>query len=59
MPAGSIIPGNTQTDVVVRVARRVVQIQRQDPGVAAIIPIATANEPAFTNNQTTISSILL
>ena len=41
-----VIPGNTETDVRVRVAGSVVQIQRQDAGVAAIVPIATAKEGA-------------
>lgn len=41
-----VIPGNTETDVRVRVAGSVVQIQRQDASVAAIVPIATAKEGA-------------
>ena len=54
------IPGHPEPDVAVRVARRVVQIQRQHSGIAAIVPIATAKEATQAhNNRITISSILL
>ena len=42
--AGFIIPRDTKPDVRVRVRRGVVQIQRQHASVAAIVPIATADE---------------
>jgi len=38
------LPRNPETDVAIRVARRIVQIQCQDTGIAAIVPIATADE---------------
>ncbi len=37
--------GAPETDVVVRVARTIVQVQRLYPGIAAIVPIAAADEP--------------
>jgi len=35
------LPGAAKPNVVVRVRRRIVQIQSKDPGVRAIVPIAT------------------
>jgi hypothetical protein len=32
-----------ETDVVVRVAANVVQIQRPDPGIAAVVPVAATD----------------
>jgi len=38
------ITGTAEADVVVRVRRRVVQIQRERAGIVAIVPIAAAFE---------------
>ena len=43
-PETKELPGTTETDVRVRVGRRIVQIQSERPGVGAIVPIATADE---------------
>ena len=37
--------GASEADVVVRVAWRIVQVQRLHPCIAAIVPIAAADEP--------------
>lgn len=39
-----IIPRNTKTNVVVRIVRRVVQIQRQNTSVVVVVPVATTDE---------------
>ena len=39
-----IIPRHAEPDIRVRIARRIVQIQRQHTRVAAIVPIASADE---------------
>lgn len=42
------IPGNSETDVAVRVAGRIVQIQREHTSIAAIVPVAATNERTST-----------
>ena len=37
-------PGATKADVIVRVGRRVVQVERKDTSVRSIVPIAAADE---------------
>jgi len=40
-PCGKL-PGTTEANVVVRIRRRIVQIQREHTGVGTIVPIAAA-----------------
>ncbi len=39
-----VISGATKADVVVPIARCIVQIERKGPGVGCVIPIGTAEE---------------
>ncbi len=40
------IPGDPEPNVTVRVTGRIVQVQREDTGIAAIAPVAAAKESA-------------
>ena len=42
----TVLAGTPKPNVVVRVARRVVQIQRRNSGIAAVVPIAAAEKTA-------------
>jgi len=42
-PCGKL-PGTTETNVAVRVRRRIVQVQSEDAGVGSVVPIAAALE---------------
>lgn len=39
-------PGDAEPNIRIGIRRRIVQIQRERPGIRAIVPIATADERA-------------
>ena len=41
---GAKAPGDPEPNIRIGIGRRIVQIQRKRPGIAAIVPIATADE---------------
>ena len=41
-----IIPGDSESNVRVRVRRSIVQIERENTSVRAVVPVAAANERA-------------
>jgi len=45
--SGGKVLGATESNVRIRIRRRIIQIQRKDPRIGAIVPIATAFESAI------------